>query len=139
MLNFFSESLNIFDFLVVSLSLVEVAVMVRIGGGTALTALRSFKTIRLLRVLKSFRVLRLLRMFRCACHGTTACSHFLARHSDQWTTCVRRNTLCCRRYLDSLRALGEVLMDSMDSFLAVSFLCALFLVVFTILGALALL
>ena len=47
-----------------------------------------------------------------------------------------RVTLRCYilRYMESLRALGEVLMDSVDSFLAVSFLCALFLVVFTILG-----
>lgn len=60
--DFFAESFNIFDFFVVVLSVVEVVVLVRVGGGTALTALRSFKT---LRILKSFRVLRLLRMFRC--------------------------------------------------------------------------
>lgn len=36
--------------------------------------------------------------------------------------------ICCR-YLDSLRALGEVMMDSMESFLSVSFLCFLFLIV----------
>lgn len=38
------------------------------------------------------------------------------------------------RYLDGLRALGEVLLDSLESFGAVSFLCLLFLLVFSILG-----
>ena len=42
--------------------MVELGVMMRTGGeGGSLSALRSFKT---LRILKSFRVLRMLRMFR---------------------------------------------------------------------------
>lgn len=38
------------------------------------------------------------------------------------------------RYVDSLRALGEVMMDSMESFLSVSFLCFLFLMVWQLLN-----
>ena len=61
-LEFFSEGFNIFDFFVVAISMVELGVMMRTGGeGGSLSALRSFKT---LRILKSFRVLRMLRMFR---------------------------------------------------------------------------
>lgn len=61
-MDFFSESFNVFDFFVVAISMVEVGVMLRTGGdGGSLSALRSFKT---LRILKSFRVLRMLRMFR---------------------------------------------------------------------------
>ena len=61
-LDFFSEVFNVFDFFVVAISMVEVGVMMRTGGeGGSLSALRSFKT---LRILKSFRVLRMLRMFR---------------------------------------------------------------------------
>lgn len=44
------------------------------------------------------------------------------------------NSMLHYRYLDGLRALGEVLLESMESFGAVSILCLLFLIVFTILG-----
>lgn len=61
---YFSEGFNIFDFIVVGISVIEISFMFRNSGGggsSSLSALRTFKT---LRIMKSFRVLRMLRMFR---------------------------------------------------------------------------
>ena len=129
-----SDSFNIFDLFVVVISLVEIAALFRPGSNNGVTALRSFKTLRLL---KSFRVLRLLRMFRCA--ADAAVSVLCLQPALTTVLSVQLADAQTRRfdvfrYLDSLRALGEVLMESAGSFLAVSFLCLLFLMVFTILG-----
>jgi hypothetical protein len=63
---YFAESFNIFDLVVVGLSMLELGLMTGSGSqGGSLSALQTFKT---LRIMKSFRVLRMLRMFRCATH-----------------------------------------------------------------------
>jgi hypothetical protein len=61
---FLSEPFNVFDFVVVAVSIVELAIVAGSdsGGGSNLSALRMF---RMLRILKAFRVLRMARMFRC--------------------------------------------------------------------------
>jgi hypothetical protein len=59
---FFSEPFNIFDCVVVGVSLVELAIVAGSGeGGSNISALRMF---RMLRILKASRVLRVARMFR---------------------------------------------------------------------------
>jgi hypothetical protein len=60
---YLSDKFNIFDALVVALSMMELGLSGGGGGGSNLSAMRSFRS---LRVLKSFRVLRLFKMFRCA-------------------------------------------------------------------------
>jgi hypothetical protein len=89
--NFLSDSFNVFDLTIVSLSLLEFLSYTSGGGG-------GFAS---LRVLRPMRVLRILKIFA---------------------------------YLDSLRKIGEVLVRSVASFMAIGVLTVLFMTVFAIVG-----
>jgi hypothetical protein len=58
---YMSDKFNIFDALVVGMSILELGLSGMGTGGGDLSAVKSFRS---LRVLKSFRVLRLFKMFR---------------------------------------------------------------------------
>ena len=69
--DFFCDGYNVFDLLVVAISLLEISLMQSGGDGSSLSALRTF---RMLRIMKSARVLRMLRVFRCSTqHDAPAC------------------------------------------------------------------
>lgn len=145
---FFSEGFNVFDLVVVALSLLELTLMRQSGGdGSSLSALRTF---RMLRIMKSFRVLRMLRMFRCAVaakcpsrphYRLVNCSllsdnlpHSGMLASTLLSAAPASGRVETCRHLEALRTMGEVLSESLEAFIAVTFLVLMFIVVFTTLG-----